>query len=94
MDAVVILDNNWDEHLLRRAAEMALGWNGTVGDDGVCVPPILLAARGAALRAREWGEYYEGWEREMADFDRWSREDVYDENCEDDGGECDEYDEL
>jgi hypothetical protein len=49
---------------------------------------------GAALRVREWGEYHEGWEREMADFDRWNREDTYYENCENGGGDCDEYEEL
>lgn len=81
VDTVLILDNNWDEFLLRRAAKMALGWNETGTDDGVCIPPILLAARGAALRAREWGEYYEEWEREM----------TCDWNCEDEGGFCEEY---
>lgn len=91
---MVILDNNWDEHLLRRAAEMAFGWNETAEDDGICVPSVLLAARGAALRAREWGVYYEGWKREMYFFDRWSREEAYEQSCEDDGGECDEDDEL
>ena len=94
MDSVVVLDNNWDEPLLHRAAEMAFRWNETVEDDGVCVPSVLLAARGAALRAREWGVYYGGWKREMDYYYRLSREEAYEQSCEDDDGECDEDDEL
>lgn len=61
VDSVIILDKGHDAETLRMAIEKALGSNGpniTHAEQGVCVPYYAIAARGAALRARDWISYY------------------------------------
>ncbi|KAF8867421.1 hypothetical protein BDZ45DRAFT_795134 [Acephala macrosclerotiorum] len=62
VDSVIILDKGHDAETLRLAVEKALGPNGSnifQAEEGMCVPHYASAARGAALRARDWISYYE-----------------------------------
>lgn len=62
VDSVIILDKGHDVETLRLAVEKALGPNGPniyLAEKGMCVPYYAVAARGAALRARDWISYYE-----------------------------------
>lgn len=55
---------------------MALGRSPTPKKEnhGTCVSTIETAARGAALRAREWVEYWEAWERERLYWERFDED--------------------
>ncbi|CZR61238.1 uncharacterized protein PAC_11134 [Phialocephala subalpina] len=62
VDSVIILDKGHDAEILRMAIEKALRPNGpniTQAEQEMCVPYYAIAARGAALRARDWISYYE-----------------------------------
>jgi hypothetical protein len=54
---------------------------------------MVIPARGAALRAREWGVYYEGWKEEMDYYDRMARGE-YDEEFAPYGDDCQNDEEL
>ena len=62
IDHLIILDTTMNTELLRTAVEKALGWNNT-GVDEICIPTATFAARGAALRARQWGKRYDNGHR-------------------------------
>ncbi|CZR51435.1 uncharacterized protein PAC_01311 [Phialocephala subalpina] len=64
IDHLIILDTTMNTELLRTAVEKALGWDNT-GVGEMCIPTATFAARGAALRARQWGNRY--------DNDHWPR---------------------
>jgi hypothetical protein len=53
VDHLIILGNEVDNHLLHTDMEEALGWNDT-RVEGMCIPTATFAARGAALRGRQW----------------------------------------
>jgi len=58
VDHIIILgDEGYTEHL-RTAIEKAIGWNHT-GVDRMCIPTATFAARGAALRGRNWARYHD-----------------------------------
>ncbi len=62
VDSIIILDKGHDAEVLLLAAEKALGSNApntTRANNSTCVPVFAIAARGAALRARDWIDYYE-----------------------------------
>jgi hypothetical protein len=62
VDTIIILDTGHNVEILSRAIEQALGLNEpntTQTDNGMCFPHYAIAARGAALRARDWISYYE-----------------------------------
>lgn len=75
VDDIMILDNKWDASLLRETAEAAVGRNATAEEDGVCISAMLLPARGAALRALQWGQYYDNRDEETATSGRMAGED-------------------
>jgi hypothetical protein len=62
---------------LHEAANMALGLSPIPKKDNheTCVPTIETAARGTALRAREWVGYWEAWERERLYWERSDEDD-------------------
>ncbi|KAG0652458.1 hypothetical protein D0Z07_0045 [Hyphodiscus hymeniophilus] len=87
---VIVLDSGTEASLLYQAAQLALGQNVSHPDDSKqCIPTIQSAARGAALRARDWIKYWEGYEEERL---------YYREHFDEDGSEIweaeeDEYEE-
>ena len=96
----VILDPGSEAVLLNKAARMALGRSASQPDNGgKCVPTIENAAKGAALRARDWVGYWEGYENERLyweqrdedHLDTWEREEgefeEHEEGLEDDENE-------
>ena len=91
METCIILDTGSETLLLLEAARIALGQNVSELVNGEkCVPTIEIAARGAALRARDWIKYWEPYERERLywerfdedDPDTWESEDEDDESGE------------
>ena len=58
IDHIIILgDEGYTEHL-RTAIKKAIGWKCTEVDR-MCIPTATFAARGAALRGREWARYHD-----------------------------------
>jgi hypothetical protein len=56
-------------------------------DRGTCVPTIELAARGAALRAREWVGYWAEYEKERLSWERFDEDDPDTWEIEEEGNE-------
>jgi hypothetical protein len=94
IETFIILDSGSEASLLYEASQMANGQSTVPEPDniGTCVPTIETAARGAALRAGDWIEYWEPYERERLyweqfdedDPNTWTKEDdVEDDQIED-----------
>lgn len=96
VDEIVILDTGYDVGILSQAAEKAIQTKSVRSNSGICIPNIEIAARGAALRAVEWGGYYDASQRSEwiwdDDSEGWVRSDDDDEEYED--KEMDEREEL
>jgi hypothetical protein len=58
VDSVIVLGIGGDTHLLQMAAESVFGKYISAHTDK-CIAYWEIAARGAALRARDWIEYYD-----------------------------------
>jgi len=82
VDNLVVLQTAWEGELVRRAAEKALGWNSTEK----CIQTWEIAARGAALRALDWVEYYMASERDSQSYGKYADSDVYTSEVEDSSG--------
>lgn len=72
IETFIVLDSGTEASLLYEAAHMALSQShiSELDNGGKCVPTIENAARGAALRARDWIEYWEPYERERLYWER------------------------
>lgn len=70
VDEIIILDDGWEAELLDQAARKALGWKDAVrkNGEGICIPPIENAARGAALKAMQLVRSYENRQREAVEM--------------------------
>ncbi len=87
VDEVVILDTGYDVGILSQAAQRIVQTKNNTSKSGVCVPSIEIAARGAALRAIEWGGYYDSsqvpewiWDDDSEDWVRPYEENEWDED--------------
>lgn len=77
IEKVIVLNSGTEASLLYEAANMAIRRSPAFeeeDDSGICVPTIETAARGAALRARDWIGHWEGYEEERKFWERFDED--------------------